>query len=409
MAACVQVLFVGKKIGANYSQRFPSKVSALWLASLYGLEDAVSHLLAGQTPHVNGKTTWGETALHRAASNGDLGILELLLSKGANTSAKDQLGNTPLHRPTPFWSGSYELFFSLGRRQAIQYLDLSSEVSRLLLDHGADVNAVNHQGETALHLAIKTRQKSLTQFLLARGADVTLKDSNRATPLELASKAGNKDITHILLRHDLQRQVQCGILDDAMRTAAFNDHSSLLEILLAKSPEKPHPDPEGRTLVHISAHGGSQDCLDCLTKLGFDLEALDKQKRTCLHNAAAGSRAGTREVIDYLLGHGLDPGQGDVDGWTPLLWAAKAGDVLKIDALLDAGADSFSQGDREWIPFAIATFHDKARAAALLRPSDRPLPDELVTRHSSMSLRHPNFICDGCELVSHESVYQMAV
>ena len=290
------------------------------------------------------------------------------------------------------------------KEQRVQCLDMSPKVSRSLLDHGADVNSVNDQGETALHLAIRDRQKPLTQLLLARGADVTLKDGNRAAPLELASKSGNKEIAHILLEHDLQRQDQCGILDDAMRVAAFNDHFSLLEILLAKSSEKPQLDQEGRSLLHISAYAGNRRCLQCLKNRGFDLEALDKQKRTCLHSAAAGSRARSWGVIDYLLEQGLDPNQSDVNGWTPLVWAAKAGNVANIRGLLNAGADSFYQGDREWIPFAVATYHDNAHAAAILRPSDRPLPDNFLAQHSSMSLRHPGFICDGCELVSHRSL-----
>ena len=73
VAASVQVLCVRKSYGAGYSHQFPSEVSALWFASLYGLEDAVSHLLASQRQNVNGKTTWGDTALHRAAGSGNIG------------------------------------------------------------------------------------------------------------------------------------------------------------------------------------------------------------------------------------------------------------------------------------------------------------------------------------------------
>ena len=330
MAASVQVLFVRKALGANYTRRFPSEVSALWLASFYGLEYAVSHLLASQRQSVDVKTTWGDTALHRAASSRNLGVLELLLSNGADISAKDHSGNTSLHLTSFFCSvilasdhySPMEPRTRGWKKQRVDWLDMSLKVARSLLDHGADVNAVNYQGETALHLSIRKRQNSLTQLLLARGAGVVLKDGNQAAPLTLAS--GDKEIVQILLKHDLQRQAQCGILDDAMRKAAFNGHLSSLEILLAKSSEEPHPDPEGRNLLHISAHAGSRNCLHYLKDRGFDLGALDKQKRTCLHSAAAGSRPESRGIIKYVLEQGLDPSQSDVDGWTPLLWGSKS-------------------------------------------------------------------------------------
>lgn len=345
--------------------------------------------------------------IHNADTEIYAGVLELLLSDGADISVKNDFGNTPLHISAFSWSpilASYNDTSIVSWNGFAQWLNNLPKASRSLLDHGADVNAVNHEGETALHLAIKTRQKPLTQLLLARGADVTLKDKNRAAPLELAAKSGNRKMALILLEHDLQKQAQCGILDDAIRVAAFNDHCSLFEILLEKSLGEPQPDSEGRNLLHISAYAGRQKSLQSLKNRGFNLKALDKQKRTCLHSAAAGSRAGSLGVINYLLQQGLDPSQTDVDGWTPLLWAAKAGNVANIRRLLDAGADSFYQGDREWIPFVIATYHENTPAAAILRPSDTPLPDRFLTLHSGMSFRHPNFICDGCELVSHRNL-----
>ena len=348
LSASVQVLWVREFMGANYSRQFPSEVSALWFASVYELEYTVSHLLASQRHSVN-KTTLEGTALHAAAACGNVGISELLLS------------------------------------------------------NGADVNAVDSDGKTALELSIRKGQKSLVQLLLAKNADVVLKDNYCYSPLTLAMYAGDDEITQVLLEYDLQRQVQCGILDEAMRTAAWYGRLSLLKMLLAKSPEQPAPDQEGRSLLHMSAYGGSLNCFQYIENSGFDLEAQDRQKRTCLHIAAAGTHAKSHTILEYLLERGLNPSQGDVDGWTPLLWAAKAGNIANIETLLEAGTGSFYQGDREWIPCAIATYHENGRAAAILRLHNRPLPEMFETHQSSISLQHPNLKCDGCELVSHRS------
>ena len=64
VSASVQVLYGRRSWAVNHAGRFPLEVSALWLASYYGLEYTVFHLLASQKQSVNKATTWGDTALH---------------------------------------------------------------------------------------------------------------------------------------------------------------------------------------------------------------------------------------------------------------------------------------------------------------------------------------------------------
>ncbi len=402
MSASIQVLFARESMGVIYTSRFPSEISALWFASLYGLEYTVSHFLADQRQSVDRKTTWGNTALHQAAGFGHAETVQLLLSSGVDVTATNHNGDTPLHLAS-FGFNIFTLTDTatcVWMEQKARMLDMPLKVTQLLLDHGADVNAVNLQGKTALHLSIMKGRISLVQLLLARSADVTLKDGLRAAPLTLALEYGDKEAVQALLKHDLQIQVQCGVLDDSIRIAAFKGHLSSLEILLSKSSILRPPDSAGKSLLHISAFGGSLESLEYLENRGFDLNVLDKQKRSCLHHAAASPNERSRAVLGYLIKKGLDPSQSDVDGWTPLLWAAKGGNITNVQTLLDAGADSFYQGEKEWFPFAVATFHGKTAAAAILRPSNKPLPETFQTQKPCLSLQHPHFYCDGCDLVS---------
>ena len=390
--ASAQVLYARTSLGFIYMRRFPLNVSPLWLASFHGLEYTVSQLLANQSHTVNKKTTWGDTALHQAAGFGNLKVSQLLLNNGADIAASDFNGNTPLHFACDYMAEIY---------QKVGLSDISLKMSGLLLDHGANVNAVNREGQTGLLLAVRRGQISLTQLLLTRGADVTLKDRYQTAPLTLASRSGDGEIARILLEHDLQRQIQCDIPNDAMKMAAWKGQLYLLQNLLARIAEQPPPDCGGRNLLHLSASGGHLHCLLYLESIYLDLEALDKQERTSLHFAAASEWQGSGAVLKYLLERGLDPCQKDIDGWTPLLWAAKSGNTTNIELLLDASASSSYQGDQKWIPFAIATYHDNSRTAAMLRPHNRPLPEIFQTYQSSLSLDHPNIKCDGCELVSY--------
>lgn len=125
------------------------------------------------------------------------------------------------------------------------------------------------------------------KLLLARDTKVTLKDPT------IASRTSNEDIAEILMAPDSQKQGLRDIPDDGTWSAAFKGYLSLLAFLLSKASEQPSPHSEGRSLLQNCAFGGSLDCFEYLVKSGVDHAGLDKQKRTCLHSAAAGTRAGS--------------------------------------------------------------------------------------------------------------------
>ena len=412
LSASIQALCVTDPVwfdDALIFSHFPSEIPALWFASFYGLEYTVSCLLAVQRYSIECKTMFGDTALHAAASCANVQMFELLLSNGADIHAKTRAGNTPLHLVSvlpsriPIYN---EVSSGLGwnRMQYNARTQANSlHIARLLLDHGADVNAVNLQGETVLHFAIATGLDSLTQVLVARGANITLRDVNLRSPLTLAFNTCNEELLQTLLKHDLPRQIQCGTHDHAMWIAALEGEPSLLQKFLAKLSEVIRPDAQGRNLLQASAFRGNLECFEFLKDSDLNIEWVDLQRRTCLHFAAASRHTESIKILEYLLNQGLNPRQRDIDGWTPLFWAAKAGNTTNIQALLGVNTDGPYHDDRDWIPFAIAEYHGNSHASAMLRPPNRSLPQFLQPHQFGLSLLHSRYICDGCDLVSHRA------
>jgi ankyrin repeat protein len=70
--------------------------------------------------------------------------------------------------------------------------------ARLLLDAGAEVNAVNEDGFTALHHAASHGHTEIVALLLERGAFLEARNADGRTPLELARLLGKHDVVGLL-------------------------------------------------------------------------------------------------------------------------------------------------------------------------------------------------------------------
>ncbi len=77
-----------------------------------------------------------------------------------------------------------------------------AEVVKLLLDHGAEINARDQEsGATPLSYAASLGRAEVVDLLLTRGADATLKNTRGQTPLDLAEQNDQKEISELIRRH----------------------------------------------------------------------------------------------------------------------------------------------------------------------------------------------------------------
>jgi ankyrin repeat protein len=119
----------------------------------------------------------GDTALHVAAAAYSLALTRRLIKLHGNVSASNRRGAQPLHYAADGAPGS-------GHWNPL----VQAKVIRALVEAGADPNAVDKNGVSPLHRAIRTRCSSAVESLIDCGADVVQCNGSGSTPLDLASK-----------------------------------------------------------------------------------------------------------------------------------------------------------------------------------------------------------------------------
>ena len=132
-------------------------------------------LAAADASVVSAYSSDGFTALHFASYFGAIGGIRALLDAGASTEAVTQnfLSNMPLHAAA-----------AGGRIDAC----------RLLLERGADVNARQHGGYSALHTPCFANNRAMAELFLTHGADVAAQADDGKTPADVASQQGNMEL-----------------------------------------------------------------------------------------------------------------------------------------------------------------------------------------------------------------------
>jgi hypothetical protein len=161
----------------------------------------------------------GDTALHMAAAGFKSEIVQELIDRGADCSAKNRRGAEPLHY------ASDANTWNPGAQAA---------TIECLLRAGANPNAVDKSGVLPLHRAVRTRCVAAVQALLAGGADPRGRNSNGSTPLHLAVQPtgrGGSGAPHAV---EQQRQIILLLLQSGANPADQDVHGkSVYDVIAA--------------------------------------------------------------------------------------------------------------------------------------------------------------------------------
>ena len=283
-------------------------------------------------------------------------------------------------------------FFSLVAIAAPQKIELVElvrnrdiEAVRVALDAGTDVNAKSPDGATALQWAVHSDQELMVELLLEVGADVGITNRYGVSAASLAAENGNS----IILTHLLE--------------AGSNPEQTM---------------PGGETLLMTAARTGTPETVRTLLSYGANPNRRETTRgQTALMWAAANNNAA---AIQLLAEHGADidaktdnPSRradspfayAPPTGFSPLMFAVRAGHIEATRALLDAGAevdDTVSDGQSALVVAAananweLATYLlDRGADATAAEAGWNALHQAVRTRRMNLAFGTPGPFASG--------------
>ncbi|GLH05790.1 Ankyrin repeat, PH and SEC7 domain containing protein, partial [Gryllus bimaculatus] len=283
-------------------------------------------------PHEADARTAKERALLNACVYGHTDLLRLLLAHGVNVDAQLENGMTGL--------------LYAAARNRVQCVEV-------LLDHGADLHHVGPYGSTALHWAADKGAAECVR----RGANFTAEDKNRALPLYCAVKGYGSAFERRHLRDTCtrsRRNPSCDYLESvrvlcrpeyitrvpqqtknfALCAAIEKGNVEITQYLLDENiADLSYTTIEGETVMHIAAFYSNVENIRALVMAGADVNCRENKGRTPLHFVRSSSCA------EELIRWGADVLAQDFEGLAAVHYASarQSEDLIRI--LVAAGAD----------------------------------------------------------------------
>lgn len=224
------------------------ELAPLWWAAQTSRNSKVISLLID-----NGADTWwafkGMPVIHVAAQHGSPAIVDLLLRNGADANAIANSFRKPLH---------------MAKKAA---------VARVLLAHGADVNAKDSDEATPLVDATLHGDPVLVAILLNAGAEVNIynhslrNDQEDLSPLSLSIQSGRPEIVEMILNRGYQVTRRVGF-----PYLHMTNNPSIVKLLLTSGADINARDGRNATMLEIAARSKQFELVEILLMAGAEFD-----------------------------------------------------------------------------------------------------------------------------------------
>lgn len=213
----------------------------------------------------------GGTALHRAALQGRLQAVRLLLRRGADANARETMfGFTPLHLAScrTYRPVVAALHPELDRCDFGEDEAREAAVAEALLDGGAEFDVRAGFSRTALHMAAVAGRAELTDVLLQSGASVGVSDDLGFTALHYAAFGGDGRVATLLLSAGADETARAEMDYTPLHTAAEKGATEVARVLMERGSDPNLTTRHGRTAMALAAQHGHEALVKLIRENG---------------------------------------------------------------------------------------------------------------------------------------------
>ncbi len=232
--------------GIDYKVSSPIGGTAIFFAKT---ADMAKLLLTRKSGNIDEVNEDGDSLLHNVCGANPLFELVKFYSKKIDVNIKNKKGETPL---TKLLSDSY---FPNEMMKIINYL----------LDHGADINVVDNDGQSPLMAALRNRelQMNIIELLIDRGADVDIQDKRGIQPIHFAAMK-NLDILKLLESNGVNLNARSGNSETPLIGATRYNKKETVYFLLSKKVDPNVADRNGKTALNYARERQHSDIVKML-------------------------------------------------------------------------------------------------------------------------------------------------
>ncbi|KAI3336945.1 hypothetical protein HD806DRAFT_23229 [Xylariaceae sp. AK1471] len=293
---------ISRRLDGTFRKILP-RPTPLFHASSTGLVQLVEMLLKADADTKTLAEQYG-WALQKAAESGNESITRLLIDHGADVNAQDHyyraIGqNSATHR---LLSGRGSL---LNRHKSA--LQAAAErgfesIVRLLISQGADVNAQAGLYGTALQASVTSESESVARLLINHGADINTKTrSGYGTAFLAAVYHGSESLARLLIDHGADVNTR-GQLHTALRVAVDKGFESVTQLLIEKGADINAHNVTGLTILEAALRARRKSIVQIL--LAKEEEELINGNGECILFRISVTPAGILYATSTFTPHG---------------------------------------------------------------------------------------------------------